>query len=63
MAFPITTCVGYVVCPALFSHLQCTQPVGATVILGTSRFGPAAQFGGGTVFITGAHCAFLLGES
>lgn len=63
MAFPIMTCVGYVVCPALFSHLQSTEPIGATVILGTSRFGLAAQFGGGTVFITGVHCALLLWES
>lgn len=63
MAFPIVTCVGYAACLALFFHLQRTQPVGAAVILGTSWFGPAAQLVGGTVLITGAHCALLLWES
>lgn len=52
MAFPIVTCVSYVACLALFSHLQGTQPVRAAVVLGTSWFGPAAQFVGGAVLVT-----------
>lgn len=43
MASPVIKCVGEAVCPALFSHLPSTQPVGAAGRMETSWFGPAAH--------------------